>query len=234
MGYGRRQVLLGLAIAAVLPRFSGAARAATATDPSVEILDTWYRLILELVRHTPTYSPPVASRSFAYIGIAAYEAVASGKSNMRSLAGQGNGLSPLPALPAGQTCAEPVLLNATLAAWSRALLEYRADRPARACGGDAQADGTGRRGRPARGRGLQRGSGEGNRGSHSGLGRVGWRRSDREHGLPADLHARCQPRRLGADQQDRPATGPAPARVGQQPHHRHADGATCGLPPARL
>ena len=88
-------VLIGTSAPSIAP-------AQTANSPQ-DTLATWYRLTLELVRHTPTYTPPVASRSFAYIGIAAYEAVASGVPNMRSLAGQLNGLTPLPAREAGQT-----------------------------------------------------------------------------------------------------------------------------------
>jgi hypothetical protein len=42
--------------------FRGAGTAAE-RPPAVAVLDTWYRLALELVRHMPTYSPPVASRA---------------------------------------------------------------------------------------------------------------------------------------------------------------------------
>lgn len=73
-----------------------AAPAAARPAPE-EVLGTWYRLVLELVRHTPTYSPPVASRAFAYLGVTAYEAAATGRDDMESLAGQLNDLSPFPA-----------------------------------------------------------------------------------------------------------------------------------------
>ncbi len=79
-------------------------------------LSNWYRLVLELVRHTPTYTPPVASRTFAYVGITAYEAVASGNPTLVSLAGQVNGLTALPKRDAGQTYSEAVVLNAALTA----------------------------------------------------------------------------------------------------------------------
>ena len=59
---------------------------------STDVLAQWYRLVLLLVRHTPTYSPPVASRAFAYLGIAAYETMAAVAPGWRSLAGQLNGL----------------------------------------------------------------------------------------------------------------------------------------------
>ena len=63
------------------------------------VMRQWYKLVLELVRHTPTYSPPVASRSFAYLGVTGYEVVVSGKAGLTSLAGQLNGLTPLPKRP---------------------------------------------------------------------------------------------------------------------------------------
>ena len=92
----------------------GASVALSATSPK-DPLGIWYRLSLELVRHTPTYTPPVASRAFAYIGITAYEAVASGGTDMQSLAGQLNGLTAAPARDAGQTYDEAVVLQAALA-----------------------------------------------------------------------------------------------------------------------
>ena len=60
-----------------------------------DVLQTWYALALELTRHTATFSPPVASRTFAYLGITAYEAVASGGGTLQSLVGQLPGLKPL-------------------------------------------------------------------------------------------------------------------------------------------
>jgi hypothetical protein len=54
--------------------------AAAQERPGAEqVLHNWYRMVLELVRHTPTYSPPVASRAFAYLGVIAYEAAAGGE-----------------------------------------------------------------------------------------------------------------------------------------------------------
>ncbi len=80
-----------------------------------DMVTTWYRLVLELVRHTATYSPPVASRAFAYIGIAAHEALVTGNPALVSLAGQVTGLTPPPARQAG-TFDEACVLQATLAA----------------------------------------------------------------------------------------------------------------------
>lgn len=86
---------------------------ANATKPQ-DVLQRWYGLTLELVRHTPTYSPPVASRSFAYLGVTAFEAVATGSSDMHSLAGQLNGLKPVPQREAGKTYDEAMVVHAAL------------------------------------------------------------------------------------------------------------------------
>ena len=93
----RRQVLTGLAAGLVLAPF-GAVRAAETPD-AARVIHDWYRLVLELVRHTPTASPPMASRALAIIGTTAWEALV--PAGGRSLAGQLNGLTPLPLRPAG-------------------------------------------------------------------------------------------------------------------------------------
>jgi hypothetical protein len=69
---------------------------AFAAQPAPEVLINWYKMALELTRHTATYTPPVASRTFAYMGVAAFEAAASGDPKLKSLAGQLNGLTPVP------------------------------------------------------------------------------------------------------------------------------------------
>lgn len=94
----------------------GASRLAAA-QPSAspqEVLQGWYALVLELVRHTPTYSPPVASRSFAYLGVTAFEATATGSDGLRSFAGQVNGLTPVPRREVGAAYDEATVLNGAL------------------------------------------------------------------------------------------------------------------------
>lgn len=78
-------------------------------------IDGWYRLVLELVRHTPTYSPPVASRAFGYLGVTAWEATVAAHPGLRTLAGQLNDLTPLPNT-AGTPPDHGVIVNAALAA----------------------------------------------------------------------------------------------------------------------
>lgn len=107
----RRSFLKGsaalFAVALPLPAF--------AAEPVAErVLGQWYKLLLELIRNTATYSPPVASRAFAYLGITVFEALATGNPALRSLAGQANGLGPLPARDPGEH-AEAVVLDAALA-----------------------------------------------------------------------------------------------------------------------
>lgn len=85
----RRAVLTALCLAA-LPRTG---RAEGARPAPRKIIETWYQLAFDLVRHTPTYTPPVASRAFGYIGVALYEAARRTEPGLVSLAGQLNGLT---------------------------------------------------------------------------------------------------------------------------------------------
>lgn len=114
-----RRVLAILAVTWLCAGMSGAALAQE--ERAGKVMHTWYRLTLELVRHTPTYSPPVASRSFAYLGIAAFETVASGNGDLRSLAGQLNGLGPVPQRDAGRAYDDVVAVQAALAVAVREL-----------------------------------------------------------------------------------------------------------------
>lgn len=105
MGVARGMLAVVLTLA--LPAWAG---------PSPEeVLGLNTLLALELVRHTPTYSPPVASRAFGYLYVTAYEAVAQGSPELRSLAGQLNGLGPLPPREDGAAYDEAVVLEAALA-----------------------------------------------------------------------------------------------------------------------
>jgi hypothetical protein len=89
-------------------------QAHAATVSSEQVLAGWYNLTLNLVRHTATYSPPVAARAFAYVGVTAYEATASGDPQLHTLAGQLNGLISLPQRESGKTYDEAIVLNAAL------------------------------------------------------------------------------------------------------------------------
>lgn len=111
---GRRGFIAGAAAGFLAPALP--ARAATAE--SAQVLIGWYRLVLELVRHTATYSPPVAARSFGYLGVIGWEALAAAR-GLTSLAGQLNGLAPLP--PGPPALDEALVLHAALTGSVRAL-----------------------------------------------------------------------------------------------------------------
>lgn len=92
----------------------GALSPVNAAKPQT-VLNSWYHLALELVWHTPTYSPPVASRSFAYLGVTAFEAVAGGSEKLQTLAGQLHGLTPAPKREAGKAYDEAAVMQAAMA-----------------------------------------------------------------------------------------------------------------------
>lgn len=111
----RRKAIAAMMAAAAPPLFGLSVRAADGPlEPAVAVRQ-WYRLVLELVRHTATYSPPVASRAFAYLGVAAFEAAASGGHGLQTLAGQLNALSPTPRRTPEATFDDGVVLNAVMA-----------------------------------------------------------------------------------------------------------------------
>lgn len=105
---------LGRVTAGVVLAVAMAFAAPVRADDGAKVIANWYRLVLELVRHTPTYSPPVASRAFSYLGVIAYEAVASGKPEMVSFAGQLTDLAPGPPREAGVGYDEAVVVNAAM------------------------------------------------------------------------------------------------------------------------
>ena len=97
--------------------FGACAHADESARPSPEaVLEARYKLVLDLVRHTATYSPPVASRAFAYLGVTGYEATASGRPDMLTLAGQLHDLNSLPKREPGAVYDEALTLDAALSA----------------------------------------------------------------------------------------------------------------------
>lgn len=129
----RRRQLLGYTVAAPMALALRPALAANRQAVERDVITTWYNLVLELVRHTATYSPPVASRAFAYIGIAAHEALATGNPALVSLAGQVNALTPPPAREAGEHD-EACVLQAVLATTAKSLFSNTGPTGQRALG----------------------------------------------------------------------------------------------------
>lgn len=112
---------MGLALLLILIVATGSAFAANADRE--DVLRKWYQLTLSLIRHTPTYTPPVASRGLAYVGITAFEVTASGPSNLNSLGGQLNGLKPLPQRDTAILYNEAAMLNAAMASIVKELFQ---------------------------------------------------------------------------------------------------------------
>ena len=97
-----------LALCAMLPAYA-------ADRPTAQaMLRDWYYLMNELVRHTATYSPPVASRSFGYLGVTAFEAAVGGSDKLMSLKGQLRGLDSVPAREAGAVYDETIVMSAAM------------------------------------------------------------------------------------------------------------------------
>ena len=63
---------------------------------SAQVATDWFALALQLVQQTPGFSPPVAARALAYLGLTLYESVVPGMPAHQSLAGQLNELDSLP------------------------------------------------------------------------------------------------------------------------------------------
>ena len=123
-----RAELIRRAGAATIVLLAGpAARRASASrfrpvhEFDAEVATAWFDLSLQLVRTTPGFSPPVASRAFGYAGLALYEALVPGMEGFRSLAGVLPGLTALPAAGRNRAYDWPTVANAALAEVLRGL-----------------------------------------------------------------------------------------------------------------
>jgi hypothetical protein len=113
---GAGKAAAGLAAIGVL----GAPARATPRFPSADQVDAevataWFERALDLVRTTPGYSPPVASRALGYTGATLYEAVVPGMEGYRSLLGG------MPEAGRNDAYDWPAVANAALAAILRRL-----------------------------------------------------------------------------------------------------------------
>lgn len=106
--------IVRIAAALAVALFAWTHSAAAQRPAPQEILRDWYYLMNELVRHTATYSPPVASRSFGYLGVTAFEAAVGGSDKLVSLAGQLRELKPVPERETGQVYDEAIVISAAM------------------------------------------------------------------------------------------------------------------------
>ena len=120
-GFGWIRGYITLACLCLLLPF--AAFGQTARPDAPKVTQVWYDLSLDLVRHTPTQSPPVASRALAYIGVTTFEVAASGDPDLLSFAGQLNGLTPLPVRDGTQPYDEALVLHSALSSVVGALFQ---------------------------------------------------------------------------------------------------------------
>lgn len=108
-GHFARVLLLGATIATIVPA-AACSRQTSTPRPTLsdadQLHDAAYQLSNVIVYDI--FSPPQASRVYAYASIAAYEALRHGDTTYRSLAGQVHHLPPVPAPPAGAQLSLPL------------------------------------------------------------------------------------------------------------------------------
>lgn len=98
---------------------------------TAEVATYWFKVIAQLARRSPGFTPPVAARAFAYAGVTLYEAVAPGMPGYQSLAGQLNEMPAMPTPPAGAQLYWPAVANSALAEITRLLFPTVTFLPAR-------------------------------------------------------------------------------------------------------
>jgi PAP2 superfamily len=79
----------------------------------------WFKLAITLSRTTPNTTPPIASRTFGYMGLALYESVVPGMPDNKSIQHQLNGLPVLPKVEDNKLYYYSVSANAALANMTR-------------------------------------------------------------------------------------------------------------------
>src|SRR6266498_210341 len=87
------------------------------------VTQSWYNLMMKLIKETPGHTPPVAARSFGYTGVTLYESLAGEMPNHHSLVGQLSGLTSIPQRDYGNSFIAPIIANAALAKIIRALFQ---------------------------------------------------------------------------------------------------------------
>ena len=79
------------------------------------VVQSWYQLMLKLIKETPGHTPPIAARSIGYTGVALYESLVGEMPHHHSLTGQLNGLTSIPRRVYGNSYSAPLTANAALA-----------------------------------------------------------------------------------------------------------------------
>ncbi len=92
----------------------------TSEFPS-QVATSWFELQLKLIKETPGFTAPVASRALGYSGVTLYESLVGGMPDYKSLVGQLNGLTSLPQPEAGRVYYWPAVANSAMAIIMRSL-----------------------------------------------------------------------------------------------------------------
>lgn len=95
--------------------FSLYASGQDANTYSSEVANRYFEFSLKLVKETPGFTPPVASRAFGYMGLALYEAVVPGMPAYVSMSGRLYEMPPITLPDAGATYHWPTVANNALA-----------------------------------------------------------------------------------------------------------------------
>ncbi len=122
-----RSLLLSFSLAFTLLSVSNRSQAQTADNFDAGVLNDYFAFQLDLIRVTPGFTPPVASRALGYSGLAAYEAVVHGTPGRISLAGRVPQLDVLPLPEAGQDYYWPEVVNTALFQMTAALYSNMSD-----------------------------------------------------------------------------------------------------------
>lgn len=117
----RVMIAFALMLAVLATPLDAFARSEHTTPEAVHRL--WNRMTLNLVRHTPTYSPPVASRAFAYLAVIAWEAYRAGQPELQTVTGQLNAAPTFPRRLAAANYDEAAVLHGALSAGVRTFFE---------------------------------------------------------------------------------------------------------------
>jgi hypothetical protein len=94
---------------------------AHADDFDADVPTSWFDLVLQLIQQTPGFSPPVASRALAYIGVTLFEAIVPGIHGGRSLVGRLTGLADVPSAGNNDAYHWPTVANTAMAAIVRSM-----------------------------------------------------------------------------------------------------------------
>jgi hypothetical protein len=116
-----QHLVLTLVLVCLVVGCAQTAQPAPAATYKAGVATAWFDLMLRLVQETPGFTPPVASRAFGYAGVTLYESIVAGMPNYQTLAGQLNGLAPLPQPASGEDYHWPTAANSALADITRKL-----------------------------------------------------------------------------------------------------------------